>query len=383
VIDQEKLLSQLPKFKQQFEKIEQPSWWKAELGDFSRVKFQSMPVSSCLQAELNLNQAPQPFLVLGGPNAKAAKGKEQRAITGDVDLFWVVSQIQSLARQIPDSAQKFDLSSRDQRREFAVVFTQVAELMQESVLGEKGPGIRLDELKIEGYTNPSEAAMIYMVNKLFGAEGVKIAQLILHGSEVYNPGKPSEIGPLLHILPTGERILTRNEDQLIALVLSHEYLANYPIDVHPKWNMEKWAPVIEAKIALNQPINPETKLAYDEHKVKTKVSGLAAAGQALSGTLGGLFVGSRSRSNSVANTPPGTPETLRKRGDTLSASNRQRASSVSDPQATASPKLANTSHSNRPTWTSQGTASPQTKQSASSSDEEKKEVKRSGQSPKF
>lgn len=329
VIDQEKLLSQLPKFKDQYAKVVEPKWWKPEFGDFAQVKFRSMPVSSYTQPAAAQAQTPtpEPFMVLGGANAKGAKLENQRAITGDVDLFLIVSQIQSLTRSVENSDKPFNLSVLKERLEFAKVFTEIVALMEEHVSGIQGGGVSLDDLKIEGFTNPTEAAMIYMVNKLFGAEGVKTAQLILHGSEVYNPGTPSEIGPLLHVLPTGERILTRNEDQLISLVQSGDYLATYPIGVHPKWNMEKWGDVVKNKIELGQPLNAQTLEAYDSQKA----TGVAAVGQAIKGALGGLVNRVRSSSFSeqvsAPTSGPGTPELLRKRSSTLSKNNAERAAS--------------------------------------------------------
>lgn len=383
LIDQAKLLSQLPKNKSQLENIAKPSWWKPGFPDFSDVKHMSMPVSSCSQAALEQNQEPTPFLVLGGSNAQGPRGADQRAITGDVDLFWVVSQAEAITREIPDSGKKFDLSNLNERREFTRVYTEVVALMQEKVLGQQSASISLSDLKIEGYTNPSEAAMIYMVNTMFGAEGVKIAQLIQHGSEVYNPGKPSEIGPLLHVLPTGERVLTRNEDQLISLVMDQQFLATYPIDVHPKWNMEKWAPVVEEKINLKQPVHSETMKAYQDYKLTVKSTPMADLGKIVSGAIEGLM--SRSRSNSVVGTPAGTPEgtpkMLRKRGNTLSDSNRERALAESGDKSKTVGVVKSPSP-NRPKWTNQGRTMAERNQQ-STTPEEKPKSRSSTFSPKI
>lgn len=343
-IDHEKLMSQLPKFKEQYASIVQPKWWKPEWGDFSQVKFQSLPVSSFTQPTVAQAQmpTPEPFMVLGGPNAKAANRENQRAITGDVDIFLIVSQVESLTRSIQNSDEPFNLSNLRDRLRFATVFTEMVALMEEHVSGIKEGGVNLEDLKIEGFTNPTEAALIYMVNKLFGAEGVNIAQLILHGSEVYNPGTPSEIGPLLHILPTGERILTRNEDQLISLVRTGDYLSTYPIGVHPKWNMDKWGEVVKKKIELGQPVNPKTLDAYHNHEPPAQTTKLGAVGQAITGAIGGIV--SRVRSSSFTEQPApvgsSTPEILRKRSQTLSKRNAERAASSQESSPASSPLVS-------------------------------------------
>lgn len=281
-IGQEKLLEQLPAARSQMQRIQEPSWWPKELGDFAQVKSQSLPVS---YAQRGQEANPEPFLILGGPNALGAKQNHQRPITGDVDLFWITPFVDSFVddekyqmiagHKVIGPRTTFNISdgSIEEARQFKEMFLQLVDTMHEK-MGMETPAFSAEEIieldlaglaNMQGLTNPSEAAMIHMVNKLFGAQDINISQLILHGSEVFNPGKPSDIGPLLHILPDGERVLTHDEDELIQLVSQENYLQTYPIDVHPKWNMDKWAPIIQQKHLLQQEVSPKTQAAYKEY----------------------------------------------------------------------------------------------------------------------
>lgn len=254
-----------------------PQWWDSAWGDFSEVQHNLMPVSY----EKN-GQQEQPFMVLGDP-----------AITGDIDLFWLtafqgaVKQETNNALSLPNAHEKYNLLSMDpvETDQFLVAFNSIVNQMNSQYYGAEAETMKFNfedfqSLKIEGIATPCEVATIYMVNQFFGAAaGEKMAQMILHGPESNNPGTPSEIEELLHVLPDGNIILTRDEDELIELVMSENFLENYPVPIHPKWNMEKWAPVVEQKLHIEkaaqlqgkpipQKLSVQTIQAYEDFKIQ-------------------------------------------------------------------------------------------------------------------
>lgn len=242
---------------------EPDGWDKERWGDFSKIQHNLYPVSYTKEIDkvLDGKQEPEAFKVLGDP-----------AITGDLDLFWVVSSSQSVVNKriaahegtFPLAHEKLNLDKFSEKRVFLKEFNKIVNAIKHEFPGadkmDKNFNFEeLEKIKIEGIVTPSEAATIYFVNKFFNeAVAEKIAQMILHGPESNNPGNPSEMGELLHILPNGNKILTSNEEQLVQVVMSENYLENFPVPIHPKWDMSKWSEVVVAKMKLsNKPGNEE------------------------------------------------------------------------------------------------------------------------------
>lgn len=260
---------------------EPPGWDKARWGDFSKIQHNLYPVAYSKEIDkvLDGSQEPEPFKVLGDP-----------PITGDLDLFWVVSSSQSVVNKaiaeqqgnFPLAHEKLNLDKFADKEKFLIEFENIVNATKKDFPGAADNDIefdfeQLEKIKIEGIVTPSEAATIYFVNKFFNeAVAGKIAQMILHGPESNNPGDPSEMGELLHILPTGKVVLTSNEEQLVQVVMSKNYLENFPVPIHPKWDMSKWAPVVEKKIELRDcgapgmkeifKVNPETIKSFEAYK---------------------------------------------------------------------------------------------------------------------
>lgn len=328
VLDQNQILRQLPKLKSRSEHITMPHWWKPELGDFQEIKSQSIPV---YYTEFNKSNDQAPFFVLGGPNAKGAKHDKQKSISGDIDFFWAIPQTQSCLREFVNSGKQFDLSNKHEYKEFEKTFSKIVSRMHLNLLGSSQGGVLLERLNISGCTTASEAALIYMVNKLFSEGAENVSQLILHGSEVYNPNNPSSIESVLHILPSGERILTRNEDELIDLVKSKNFLSTFPIPVHPKWCVVKWADVIKMKIKLNQDLNPQIRLVYEEYKkrIAFKLPFFSTLNQAIATPLGMKKRHGRERSLSMPHSPRSlevdSPDRLRRTSDSIIQANFDRS----------------------------------------------------------
>jgi hypothetical protein len=162
------------------------------------------------------------------------------------------------------------------------------DLLEKYLLSVKYDNIfRKDALNSAGSITPFEFLQALMINHayqqknihLYGKKDVtkssfdaNIINLVQHGAENRSPYKPSPIdGKMLHFYQ-GMTILTRNEDELITFYLSGDYLKNTRIDVHPGWNMNKWAPVIEKQKSIGQSIPAETLKVYENYQHMKKIS---------------------------------------------------------------------------------------------------------------
>lgn len=201
----------------QIPQFPKPAWWKDEYGDFKEAQHLLRPV----EYQNNTMPQAQKFEVLGNP-----------PMTGDIDSFWIVPAATSFINNdksglFESAHEKLDFNDIDDVRKFRKTFNNIVNAMNKEIHGKETQVEFTEEeiqaLDIEGYATPFEAATIYMINKLYGEK-----QMMLHGPESHNPGTPSEIGEILHILPGGRIYLTRNEDELIKLALTENFLRNYP-----------------------------------------------------------------------------------------------------------------------------------------------------------
>jgi hypothetical protein len=109
---------------------------------------------------------------------------------------------------------------------------------------------------------------VVAVNDSFASKMSIFRALFQHGPETNNPGAPSDLNSdMLHFYK-GMPLLTENENELVAFIMQPGFLEEHYYPVHPGWNMEKWAPVIEKQLELNQIdlINPQTLQAFDSFK---------------------------------------------------------------------------------------------------------------------
>ncbi len=105
-----------------------------------------------------------------------------------------------------------------------------------------------------GIIRPFEFFLAQCVNDAMKNRNPLLANIFQHGTEISNPGTPSSLNDrMLHFF-NGEMFITENEEQLIAFILQEGYLENHLVPIHPKWNIEKWAPVIQKQLALQQDI---------------------------------------------------------------------------------------------------------------------------------
>ena len=120
--------------------------------------------------------------------------------------------------------------------------------------------------RITGILNPFELKFNSEVNKHFREIGCHIGQFLHHGPENRNPGKPSDIGPIMHIIGA-ESFVTMTEARYVKFIMDRlmdESPGAYFIDIHPHWSMEKWAGVVQRQIDLGMEtfIRPSTMDAY-------------------------------------------------------------------------------------------------------------------------
>jgi Cft2 family RNA processing exonuclease len=96
--------------------------------------------------------------------------------------------------------------------------------------------------------------------------------LIQHASENHNPD-PEHLAPLdvsiVHVW-RGKISMTHSEKEMISFIMQDDYPKENIINVHPRWDMAKWATVIHAQIDLQQPIPLDTLSAYKAYRAKNK-----------------------------------------------------------------------------------------------------------------
>jgi hypothetical protein len=81
--------------------------------------------------------------------------------------------------------------------------------------------------------------------------------LLQHGPENRNPGDPSPVdGKMLHFYQ-GQMFMTENLEQLVQFYAMTHYLEDHTLAVHPKWDQQAWAPIVQKQqlLALQQPVS--------------------------------------------------------------------------------------------------------------------------------
>ncbi|GEM_PF-5137282 len=242
-----------------------PSWWNTKWGKFSDCLNYRYPADY----QESLSDEIQPLKIYAIHNSE----KKSVPITGDMDLLWMTRPSerylqQHLLRQFPPSALRVlntaNVEDSDQMLKALIeLHTHFAEQRDELFDITK---IKDESIGRTGCITPLESFFITNINERFAKFAPHITNLFQHGAENRNPGMPSDIdGRMLHIWH-GEFVLTESEKDLVDFVLNTPgYLENNIIDVHPKWNMNLWAPVINKQISLRQSIRSDVLEKYKKY----------------------------------------------------------------------------------------------------------------------
>ena len=122
-----------------------------------------------------------------------------------------------------------------------------------------------------GCVTAYESYVIDEVNKELENCGVKhLRNLIQHAAENRNPNNPSQLDAHMVHVWQGKISLTSNEHELIQYFLQPEFHHENLIDIHPKWDMSKWATAVYTQLVLKHPVSPETLAAYKNYRVKSQ-----------------------------------------------------------------------------------------------------------------
>jgi hypothetical protein len=256
--DLEKILVELP------DKPARPIWWQDEWGQFETCLENYYPAMYKHASDLNFMD----IMVYG-----IADGNNHvLPITADQDLLWISIP----AKQHITLWKDFE----------EVINTFEQEGVEKLYLARVDLFLRLggDPTKIEdnikndsiaglGSVTPYESYVIDQINTDFLQAGVKhIRNLIQHASENHNPD-PEHLAPLdvsiVHVW-RGKITMTHSEKEMISFILQDDYPKENIINVHPRWDMAKWAAVINAQINLQQPIPLDTLSAYKAYREKNK-----------------------------------------------------------------------------------------------------------------
>ncbi len=182
-------------------------------------------------------------------------------ITGDQDLLWMTMpvEIQKKLAEINDVINTFAVDGVDKMidardRLHRALFPKDAHL----------PHLEAASIARVGCMRPYESFISDKVNALVANEIDHLRDLFQHGAENRNPGALSLIdAPMVHVW-NGELYMTETEEDLIDFTMQDGYLKDNILDIHPQWNMAKWAPVVAKQITLGHPIAKEVEENFNK-----------------------------------------------------------------------------------------------------------------------
>lgn len=240
----------------------EPTWWNNLWGSFRQCLTHYYPA---LYRQANDSEF-QDILIYGVSNGEG----EVLPITGDQDLLWISEPANRRETLLKNFENIIDTSSPEGcRKLYEARIELYLKLGGNPEEAEKT--ISNDSIAGLGHVTPFESYVIDEINKSFYQSGVKhLRNLIQHAAENHNPGEPSRIdAPMVHVRQ-GKLLMTHNERELINYVMQGNYYQENIIQVHPKWDMGKWSPLIEKQLLLKQPIMEDTIVAFNEYRAKRK-----------------------------------------------------------------------------------------------------------------
>lgn len=249
--------------------VKQPKWWREELGDFKKLIDNYYPAQY-----RDANESRSEFRdinVFGVPKGDGPD-KVVLPITGDQDLLWVTRP--TTKENMIEPPKVYNTFKQDQVGELIAARFDMAVAEAGDDMEKLTQLVDIDNASIArlGCVTAYESKIIDQVNSKMRGEVQHMLDLFQHGTENHNPGTPSPLdSPMIHVWK-GVLSITHNEKDLVDYVLQPGYLTANIVDIHPKWDMEKWSPVIEKQVKLGHPIPEATLAACVEYKMGLKQS---------------------------------------------------------------------------------------------------------------
>jgi len=239
--------------------LSQPNFWNTQQVNFNGLLHQLFSVSY-----RHANQEEFQPLMLAA--MKEGVSGNRFPITGDADLLWVATPVK-YAKEMNHK----QYQTKIPKERLQLINDYIS--LYEDILDKKLVQPLSDEMFAKlvrfaeraGIITPYEFLIAMTVNEKFKKIIPHCQWMLQHGPDTNRPGDPALLDrEVLHFYK-GLPVLTENEDELVAFVMQSNYLEEHYIRVHPGWRMEKWAPVIEKQLRLNQDVRPETMESYHQY----------------------------------------------------------------------------------------------------------------------
>jgi hypothetical protein len=249
----------------------QPSWWNEKWGVFEKCLDNYYPAQYMNDDETEFKD-----IVVYGINDGSGK---VLPITGDQDLLWISIPSSKHEKLLKDFEEVFNTFERE-----GLENLYLARIALHIRLGGKPEdaeeAIHDYSLAGMGCITAYESYVIDEVNTAFDNCGVKhLRNLIQHAAENHTPSEPSPLDANMIHIWRGKISMTHNENEMIQYVMQKDYPNENIFSIHPKWDMNKWAPVINLQLSLNQPVPVETLEEYKKYRITNKpqkIFGLAS-----------------------------------------------------------------------------------------------------------
>ena len=258
------------------EEFKAPEWYTGK--EWATVSKQRFPVMG--QKELDIaHEDPLKDKIM----IYAMKGPENKAvpIIGDQDLLWITMPKtvydalphKELATHAIDTRRKETLEGGGTVPVGADEMTEALMQLDKDLSAINGaPPLFNSPLDIPdavadwGTLTAYEAYAAILINKEFGIEFSHLLSLIQHGPENRTPYKPEDLnGNINHIGPDFVH-QTNTEQELVDFVSSlKKFVENNIFVVHHGWDMEKWGPIVQHQIDLDQPVPAQTRKALEDY----------------------------------------------------------------------------------------------------------------------
>jgi hypothetical protein len=255
-IDFTKMLTEIP------EKEERPDWWNDQWGNFDECVDNYYPAQY-----QHANDAKFTDIMAYGV---ADENGKVLPITGDQDLLWISIPLNNTNNLINEFSEVINtLESGGVEKLYNARIALHLRLGGKEADAEKS--ISNSSIAGLGCVTAYESYVIDEVNKEWGNCGIKhLRNLIQHAAENHNPNNPSQLDAHMVHIWQGKISLTLNENELIQYFMQPGFTHENMIDIHPRWDMTKWATAVYMQLVLKHPVSPETMASYKKYRLKSQ-----------------------------------------------------------------------------------------------------------------
>jgi hypothetical protein len=235
-----------------------PHWWNDEWGKFEECATHYYPAQYKHVSEEIFSD----IMVYGVADLDG----KILPITGDQDLLWITvpTNQHTELKDFEEVIDTFQKSGCEKIYEARIALY----LKNGGNLEDAEKNISNASIARLGYVTAYESYVIDEINKAFENSGIKhLRNLVQHAPENHNHDELSPIDASMVHIWQGEITMTNNETELINFVMGFNYRKENIVQINPKWDMKKWAPVVAQQLAVQQPIPEETMTAYKEYIV--------------------------------------------------------------------------------------------------------------------